>query len=94
MSIVRELTLADLARGTRVTWEWSPVSTALANEKTVRPLGRVVTREDLPLMGIELGIQADDDISWVLDPAQMIAKGKKIFRSPGCCRIAEEKSKS
>jgi hypothetical protein len=77
----RELALADLVRGTRVAWEWSGAIADLAAAKNVRPIGRVVTHEDLPLMtrNIEIGIQTDDDPLWVISPKLMVAKGRKIF---------------
>lgn len=79
--MARELTLDELVRGTRVAWEWSGVAAGIAAEKRVRPVGRVVTHEDLPSMSkaIEVGIQVDDDLVWVMDPRQMIAKGRKIY---------------
>lgn len=77
----RELTCGELVRGMRVTWEWSGGAAELAASKRVRPVGRVVAHQDLPSMSktIEVGIQTDDDPVWVLDPEQMIAKGRKIF---------------
>ena len=79
--MARELPLDELVRGARVTWEWSGVAAGIAAERDVRPIGRVVTHEDLPTMSktIEVGIQTDDDPVWVLDPRQMTAKGRKIF---------------
>lgn len=80
----QELTVDDLAPGLRVTWEWpnGPTGDA-AQERGVRPLGRVVTKADLPHMACEVGVQTEDDPSWVMDPIQMIGKGRKIFAADG-----------
>lgn len=76
----RELILTELVRGVRVTWEWSDTIAALASAKGVRPIGHVITHQDLPTMtgNMEVGIQTDDDPAWVLNPAEMLAKGRKI----------------
>ena len=76
----QELAVADLAPGLRVSWEWSngPIGD-VARARGVRPLGRVVTKADLPHMACEVGVQTEDDPSWVVDPLQMIGKGRKIF---------------
>lgn len=77
----RELILTELVRGTKVAWEWSGPVAELARAKGVRPVGRVITHEDLPTMTarIEVGIQTDDDPAWVLNPVEMLAKGRKIL---------------
>lgn len=50
-----------------------------AKSASIRPVGRVVTREDLPRLGCEIGIQTEDDQNWVLDPVLMLAKGRKLY---------------
>lgn len=72
------LKLDDFTRGVLVKFEWSAGDAGdFARENGIRPLGRVVTREDLPQMaGTAVGVQLIDDPSWVIDPAFAMAKGK------------------
>ncbi len=77
----------DLARGMLVEWRWPVGGTGdLAAENGVRPLGRVVTREDLPTMSEQdgpLGVQTLDAAWWVLSPATVLAKGGRFWRAAG-----------
>jgi hypothetical protein len=70
------LNFDDLKRGMPVQWEWV---SDLAKERGLRPYGRVVTREDLPYMACEIGIQCVDDPFWVIDPKQMLEKGQRLL---------------
>lgn len=73
------LKLENFTRGTLVVFEWSPGGTGdFARENRIRPLGKVVTRDDLPQMATAVGVQLIDDPMWVIDPAVAIAKGKKF----------------
>ncbi len=73
--------LEDFKRGSMVAFEWSPgVAGDFARENNIRALGKVVTHEDLPQMtSTAVGIQLLDDLTWVIDPAFAIAKGKTFF---------------
>ena len=70
--------LEDFKRGAMVAFEWSLGDAGdFARENSIRALGMVVTREDLPQMtSTAAGIQLLDDPTWVIDPAFAIAKGK------------------
>lgn len=74
------LALAEFERGIVVAFEWGPGGMGdFARENQIRPLGRVVTRDDLPEMAsTAVGVQLIDDPTWVIDPAFAIAKGKKF----------------
>lgn len=78
---MKALELSDLVRGARVTWAWSGVAAELAQERGIRPFGHVITHDDLPTLAsnLQVAIQTDDDPTWVVDPALMIAKGRKIY---------------
>ena len=80
----QELTVDDLTPGLRVTWEWPSGPTGdTARERGVRSVGRVVIKAELPRMACDVGVQTEDDPSWVVDPIQMIGKGRKIFAADG-----------
>ena len=72
----------DLRRGDLVEWDWIPTGYgALAIERGLRPLGRVVTRDDLPTMSVlegHLNIQLLDDEMWVLSVQTMLEKGRTL----------------
>lgn len=75
------LTMTDLERGMVVTWEWSAGTKDLAERRNVRPIGRVVTHEDLLTMSaaVKIGIQTLDDPLWVIDPATILTKGRLLL---------------
>lgn len=75
--------LEDFKRGDLIAFDWSTgVASDLARKGNIRPLGRVVTQEDLPHMtGTALGIQLIDDPTWVIDPAFAISKGKTFSKA-------------
>ena len=70
--------MEDFKRGILVAFEWSPGDAGeYARENQIRPLGKVVTSDDLPQMAsTAVGVQIVDDPTWVIDPAFAIAKGK------------------
>lgn len=86
MNVVRErkeINLADLKRGHIVSWDWVAEGAGKpAIDKGVRPLGKIVSQEDLPYMSVregELNLQTLDDPNWVLSPALMLKKGRKLY---------------
>lgn len=79
--MTKALTVDDLVPGTIVTWEWPESLASEAHKRGVRPIGRVVTHEDIRFMSsiTKVGIQIEDDPLWIFDPVQVIAKGAKLF---------------
>ncbi len=76
------LAYADLRRGMLVEWRWSPGMADMASRTGVRPIGRVITREDMPTMDEgegPLGIQALDAAWWVVGPRAFLAKGGRLW---------------
>jgi hypothetical protein len=73
--------IEQFTQGLLVQWEWVANGAGQgAIDKGFRPLGRVVTRDDLPHMGTALGIQLVDDPMWVIDPAVGLSKGREFFQ--------------
>lgn len=75
------LGIRDIERGMLVAWDWSEDMVGLASKRGVRPVGRVVTQEDLPSMSTVEGpcnIQCLDDAAWLLSPDTMLRKGREI----------------
>ncbi len=68
--------ITQLKRGMLV--RWAGVSRSVAKESGVRSLGRVVTRKDYPYMVCKIGIACLDDPHWVLDPKQLLERGRVI----------------
>lgn len=77
------LTLDDLKRGMLIRWDWPEGLRELAARGQVRPIGRVITRDDLPTMSkrTRLAVQTVDDPTWVIDPAVVLAKGGSLYRA-------------
>lgn len=79
----KEINLADMKRGLIVSWDWIEEGAGkLAMDKGIRPIGRIVTREDLPHMSVResvFGVQTLDDPHWVLSPITMLEKGRKLY---------------
>ena len=75
--------VSDLTRGLFVSWEWADgLSGTLATTKGIRPIGRVVTREDLPHMHTDdsgFGVQTLDDAEWVINPTIFTEKGRILY---------------
>jgi hypothetical protein len=56
---------------------WTAPNRPSPTGANIRPLGKVVTRDDLPQMtATAVGVQLIDDPMWVINPAFAIAKGK------------------
>lgn len=83
-AMTNPLKLADMTRGRVVSFEWPNHPTGdLAKEKGLRPLAKVVTKEDLPNMGDgPIGLQLLDDPMWVMNPELAMSKGRKFFAAP------------
>jgi hypothetical protein len=79
----REAEFTDLKRGLLLSWDWVAEGAGKdAINKGIRPLGKIVTREDLPHMSVhhgEFNLQTLDDPHWVLSPALMLEKGRKLY---------------
>lgn len=70
----------DLVPGTFVSWVWAEGAGGdAARGRDLRPIGQLVTKDTLPHLVCELGIQLLDDPSWVLDPLLMLSKGRAIY---------------
>lgn len=81
-SIMRTpLSLTELRRGLIVSFEWPSTQTGdFAKSRHLRPIGKVVTKDDLPhIGGVALGLQLLDDPTWVIDPARAIESGRLYF---------------
>jgi hypothetical protein len=72
------ISVIQLKRGMLVRWRWGGHGRTIAKDKGVRPVGRVVTRDDYPHMACEIGLACLDDSMWVLDPEILLAKGRVI----------------
>ena len=77
------INISDLTRGLFVSWDWATgLSGTLATSKGIRPIGRVVTRDDLPHMHTDdsdLGVQTLDDPNWIINPSIFTEKGRILY---------------
>lgn len=86
-------TAAGLRRHDLVDWDWSASGLGkLAVRRGIRPIGRIVTRDDLPHMSERdgpLGIQCLDDATWVISPYEMERRGREIRKIPRTMRSVQ-----
>jgi hypothetical protein len=80
------LRIEDFERGMLVEWDWSGPWGENAIEKGIRPVGRVVTRDDLPNMSTHEGpfnVLVLDSPHWVISPHTVLRKGHEMRRYSG-----------
>jgi hypothetical protein len=82
MNTGAELEIKDFTVGRIVTWKWTDGLCGVhAKNSKLRPIGRVVDRNEYPYMACELAVAILDDPSWVIDPRTALEKSIKFFAS-------------
>jgi len=80
------LRIEEFERGMLVEWDWSGPWGENAKEKGIRPVGRVVTQDDLPGMSTHEGpfnVQVLDAPWWAISPQTVLGKGGEMRKYSG-----------
>jgi hypothetical protein len=69
----------QLRPGQVITWNWQGVSEKMAADRSIEPIGKIISKRDNPYLSNYLLIQCRDDPDWCIDPEELLAKNREFY---------------